>query len=190
MTEALTQGTASDEVLAELMGRCALGDRNAFRTLYERTSPLLYALLLRMLKRRDQAEDLLQDVYVLIWRRASEYRADKGRALAWLTAIARYRALDMLRKRGREVPFQDVGDADRWESDEEGPADATSRAAQNDRLSECLETLGVEQRNCIRLAYLQGYTHSEIARTTAAPLGTIKSWVRRGLQSLKKCIEA
>ena len=176
-----------DEGLEQLLARCALGDRAAFQALYDSTAPQLYACLLRLLRRRDAAEDVLQEVFVAVWRRAGDYRADKGRPLTWLTSIARYRALDILRRGGRELPLpEDAEPAD--ESTEDEPDIVDSRSAS--RLESCMEQLGQQQRQCVRLAFVDGYTHSDIARALSTPLGTVKSWLRRSLQALKQCMDA
>jgi RNA polymerase sigma-70 factor (ECF subfamily) len=176
-----------DEVLEPLIARCALGDRDAFRTLYERSSPHIYASLLRLLRRRDAAEDVLQEVFVAVWRRAGDYRADKGRPLTWLISIARYRALDILRRERRVVPMdEDIDTVDESTTEERDIVDGRSA----NRLDACLEKLGPEQRQCVRLAYVDGLTHSDIAQQVSAPLGTVKSWLRRSLQALKQCMDA
>jgi RNA polymerase sigma-70 factor, ECF subfamily len=179
-------GVELEDGLESLIARCALGDRAAFQALYERTSPQVFASLLRLLRRRDAAEDVLQEVFVSVWRRAGDYRPDKGRPLTWLTSIARYRALDILRRQGRERPLAD-GEEPADEGEEE-PEIVDGRSAH--RLNACMERLGVEQRRCVQLAYVDGYTHSDIARALGTPLGTIKSWLRRSLQSLKQCMDA
>jgi RNA polymerase sigma-70 factor (ECF subfamily) len=183
----MTSSTAApDTGLEHLIARCALGDRTAFQTLYDRTAPQIYASLLRLLRRRDAAEDVLQEVFVAVWRRAGDYRADKGRPLTWLTSIARYRALDILRRQRRELPLPE--DVDAIGDTEEQPGVVDGRSA--NRLASCMEQLGPEQQQCIRLAYVDGLAHSDIARSLSTPLGTVKSWLRRSLQALKQCMDA
>jgi RNA polymerase sigma-70 factor (ECF subfamily) len=176
-----------DTKLEQLLARCALGDRAAFQALYDGTAPQIYASLLRLLRRRDAAEDVLQETFVAVWRRAADYRADKGRPITWLMSIARYRALDILRRQGRELPMPEgLEPAD--ESSDEEPDAMAGRAAR--QLSTCMERLGAEQQRCVRLAYVDGLTHADIARALSTPLGTVKSWLRRGLQALKQCMDA
>lgn len=174
-----------DGVLAELMHRCSHGDQGAFRELYALASPQLLALLLRMLRRRDLAEEVLQEAFVSAWRNATEYDAGRGRVMTWLTTIARNRALDELRrsKRAAVVPGVDL-DQLPDEPAEEGYGPAEARA-----LAACLDALPDGQRRSVQLAYLDGLSQDEIARALRAPLGTVKSWVRRGLAALKRCIE-
>lgn len=168
------------------MHRCARGDQGAFRELYALTSPQLLALLIRMLRRRDLAEEVLQETFVSAWRNAPEYTASRGRVFAWLTTIARNRALDELRKTKRAAldpgaSLDDLPD----EEGEETYGDAEVRA-----LSACLDALPDGQRRSVQLAYLDGLSHDEIAQALRAPLGTVKSWVRRGLAALKQCLGA
>lgn len=183
-----TPGVASadrDGHLADLMHRCARGDQGAFRELYALTSPQLLALLIRMLRRRDLAEEVLQETFVSAWRNAPEYTASRGRVFAWLTTIARNRALDELRRTRRAAldpgaSLEDLPD----EEGEETYGDAEVRA-----LAACLDALPDGQRRSVQLAYLDGLSQHEIAGALRAPLGTVKSWVRRGLAALKRCIE-
>ena len=186
---ATPSGTAAadrDVHLADLMHRCAGGDQGAFRELYALTSPQLLALLIRMLRRRDLAEEVLQEAFVSAWRHASEYTASRGRVLSWLTTIARNRALDELRRTVRAAidPGAAVEDLPDEESEESyGPAEVRA-------LARCLDSLPDGQRRSVQLAYLDGLSHEEIAKAMRTPLGTIKSWVRRGLMSLKRCFRA
>jgi RNA polymerase sigma-70 factor (ECF subfamily) len=184
---AIASGGGDGAALEALLARCAAQDRGAFAQLYAQTAPLLLAVLMQMLKKRELAEDVLQDVYVKVWQQAGQFDAHRGRPLAWLTSIARYRAIDvrrgtrpMLRLSEAEVdlePQLQVG----------GPADAAGgvRAA----LLRCLQLIAPPQRRCLLLAYAQGLTHAEIARTVGEPLGTVKSWVRRSLLALRRCLE-
>jgi RNA polymerase sigma-70 factor, ECF subfamily len=181
-----TADAADSAVLEALLGRCAHRDRGAFEALYTRVAPMLLAVLLQMLKKRDLAEDVLQDVFVKVWQQAAQFDAIRGRPLAWLIAIARYRAIDV--QRGARPTL--VLDESQLELEPQfqvpGPADSgTVRSA----LLRCLELIAPPQRRCLVLAYEQGLTHEEIARALGEPLGTIKSWVRRSLQSLRRCLE-
>lgn len=190
--DALTDDQAA---LARLLGSVAGGDQRAFAELYERTSANLFALMLRMLQRRDWAEEALQDCYLRIWQKSQTYTPERGSPMAWLMTIARYRALDLIRMKRPEF-----SDAD--PESEEGrvvaqAADATEdpsqRAVEQEGiglLERCMKGLEPQQRDSVLLAYYEGYTHSELARKLKAPLGTVKSWVRRGLQKLQECLGA
>jgi RNA polymerase sigma-70 factor (ECF subfamily) len=184
----MTSGTGElDAGLEQLLARYALGDRAAFKALYDGTAPRIYGSLLRLLRRRDVAEDVLQETFVAVWRRAGDYRADKGHPITWLTSIARYRALDILRRQGRELPMPENADPVDESLQEEHDSFA-ARAAR--RLDSCMELLGAEQQRCVRLAYVDGLTHADIARSLSTPLGTVKSWLRRALLALKQCMDA
>lgn len=170
--------------LAGLLHRCARGDQAAFRELYALTSPQLLAVLLRMLRSRDQAEDVLQEVFISVWRNAAEYDAAKGRVLTWLASIARYRALDQLRRRPPPAADQALLEdlPDEQAEDDYGPAEVR-------RLEACLDRLADGQRRSLSLAYFDGLSQQEIARTLRTPLGTVKAWVRRGLEALRQCLD-
>ncbi|MCB1865775.1 MAG: sigma-70 family RNA polymerase sigma factor [Chromatiales bacterium] len=175
------------EVLAGLLARCALGDRAAFAELYQRTSAHLFGLVVRILRRNDTAEEVLQDVYIRVWTHAADYRADRAQASTWLATIARNRALDEVRRRGREAPLpDDVIDT----LDDAGPGPAQQAESQSTAraLDDCLDQLPPGQRHSLVLAYCEGYTHSELSERLAQPLGTVKSWIRRGLDWLRECL--
>lgn len=181
--------------LVDLLHACAAGRQAAFQRLYELTSPQLFASLLRILKRRDLAEEALQDAFVSVWRNATSYSVDKGAPLTWMLSICRYRALDMLRRERREVSIEPLLEQ---ESDEAAPLAGLASDADTSLLSkaearaldECLGRLNEGQRNSLHLAYYDGCTHEEIAAQLKSPIGTVKSWVRRGLEGLKRCLEA
>ena len=186
--------TTDGDPLEGLLAAVARGDRGAFADLYAATSAQLFALLLRMLQRRDWAEEALQDCYVRIWQKAEGYTPDRGAPLAWLTTIARYRALDLMRAR-RPEDTESSFDPDRpspLERADEGrsPEDQAVAHEGIGRLEDCMQGLIEEQRRSVLLAYYEGYTHSELARRMKAPVGTVKSWVRRGLLQLRDCMGA
>src|SRR5262245_44640079 len=172
-----------DIELAQLLQRCAARDAAAFRTLYDKTSPIVFARLLRMLRRRSVAEEALQDVYVRIWQRAAQFEAHRGRALAWMVTIARYCAIDLMRRERLTL----VSDDSIAEVPDEGTGDSVTFEKPNN-FDECIGRLNEKTRQCITLAFVEGRSHDEIARVTANPLGSVKSWIRRGLLSLKECL--
>ena len=175
--------------LEALLSRCAAGDRSALETLYTRVAPILLAVLMRILRRRDAAEDALQDVFVSVWQRARQFDPIRGRALAWLVSMARYRAIDMQRSARPAVALNDASALDP-QLQSEGPPDDSDMLATGALLLRCLEQIAAPQRHCLMLAYHEGLTHSEIARAVNEPLGTVKSWVRRSLLALRKCLES
>jgi RNA polymerase sigma-70 factor (ECF subfamily) len=185
------QATAELEPeIGGLIAACARRDRAAFQRLYERTSSQLLACLIRILRNRASAEDALQDVFVQVWNRAAQFESTRGSAWGWLVAIARYRAIDMRRRESRVAATALPGEND-IAIDEE-PQDELM--ALGDRataaLTHCLGALQPRQRECIVLAYQGGLTHAEVASEVGEPLGSVKSWIRRGLAALKRCLES
>lgn len=180
---------ADEGAVERLLARCARGEQQALEELYGLTSARLFGVLMHILKRRELAEDALQDVYVRVWQRAGQFDSYRGRPTAWLVSIARYRAIDLLRGRRTLLPIDDADGEARIEmmSEPEVPPESSrTRAA----LERCLGLLNDAQRRCVTLAFVNGLSHDEIALTLGSPLGTIKSWVRRGLLSLRQCLEA
>jgi len=182
--------------LTDLLHATAQGRQAAFQELYRLVSPQLFAVLLRILKRRDLAEEALQDALLSVWRNAASYTAEKGAPMTWLLSICRYRALDSLRRRRREVSLGPILDqAEDGQDALSGLAGETAETnflskAEERALEDCMQRLNDGQRRSIRLAYVDGCTHEEIAASLKSPVGTVKSWVRRGLESLKRCLEA
>ena len=187
--------------LARLLGRAGLGDRAAFATLYERTGPHLFAVVLRINRDRAQAEDILQEVYVNVWRAAKGFDAAQSQPLTWLTSIARNRAIDSLRRNQTRPQIQGSGAFDGAADGEDdsvydtvadsapGPLDLLSQASDARELASCMEHLSAQQRQSLALAFYQGLSHAEVAEQMRQPLGSVKSWVRRALLSLKDCLQ-
>lgn len=180
----------ANPTLEHLVARSAMGDRLAFADLYQATSAKLFAVLLRILKNEELAEDALQDVFIKVWHKAKEYHAGKGAVMTWLLSIARYRAIDMLRRAKSAVQTDSADDVlENSAADQPDLVELTGRAVDNDRLNTCLDELESPRRACLVLAYCEGYTHDELSRRLGSPVGTIKSWIRRGLQALKACLD-
>lgn len=182
--------------LSQLLARAGLGDRAAFATLYELTSSHLFAVVLRINRDRAQAEDILQEVYVNVWRAAGGFDAAQGQPLTWLTSIARNRAIDSLRRAQTQPQLQstttDDEDPDVYDAtadDQPGPLELLSRASDARALSHCMQDLTAPQRQSLALAFYDGLSHAEVAQKMGQPLGSVKSWVRRALLSLKACLE-
>jgi RNA polymerase sigma factor (sigma-70 family) len=182
--------------LSRLLGQAGLGDRAAFAKLYERTSSHLFAVVLRINRDRAQAEDLLQEVYVNVWRAAKTFDAAQSQPLTWLTSIARNRAIDSLRRKQTEPHMQSVllndEDRDVYEdvaNNTPGPLAMLSQASDARALSQCMRGLTAQQRQSVALAFYDGLSHAEVAEQLRQPLGTVKSWVRRALLSLRSCLE-
>src|SRR5689334_21621145 len=152
--------------LAQLLQRCAAHDTAAFRALYDKTSPILFARLLRMLRRRSVAEEALQDVYVRIWQRAAQFEAHRGRALAWMVTIARYCAIDLMRRERVTLVTDDaIAEVADESAGEPGGIDKPGN------FDLCIGRHNVKTRQCLTLAFVEGRSHEEIARITTNPLG-------------------
>ena len=184
--------------LSQLLARAGLGDRTAFGHLYERTSGHLFAVVLRIQRDRGQAEDLLQEVYVSVWKAAASFDAARSQPLTWLTHIARNRAIDSLRRaqaQPRVESLTQAEDDDRPDphealaDDAPGPLDLLGQASERRELTQCMEHLTPPQRQSVALAFFDGLSHAEVAEQLREPLGTVKSWVRRALITLKGCLE-
>lgn len=175
--------------LQDLLAATARGDRAAFKRAYQLSSPRLYPIALRLLSRRDAADEVLQEAFVLIWRKAALYRSEKGSPMAWMAAIVRNCAIDRLRKEAREPRHTEP-----WDEVSESKADpSVTQLPLPDQvdpsLRKCLGKLQENQRYAILLAYYHGMTHEELAAHMKVPLGTVKSWVRRGLLQLRDCLD-
>lgn len=177
---------ALEDELVRVLRACAARERRALRRLYDLMAAQMLASMLRILKRRALAEEALQDVFVSIWQRASQFESGRGSARIWLMAIARHRAIDVLRSERAEL-FRDA-DLEQLPA-LESPGDWSSAGRSAAALARCFAELSGEQRRGIELAFVNGYSHADIARATGEPLGTIKSWIRRGLASLRQCLE-
>lgn len=164
----------------------------ALRALYDATSSKLYGVALRVVGRRDWAEDVLQEAFLNIWRIAGDYRAAISPPMAWLGLIARSRALDFLRRRASDRADANVELdemlSDTLVGDEVSPMDAASASEQAWALHECLRKLDGRQRELLSLAYMRELTQSELAQQLQLPLGTVKTWMRRGLEQLRACM--
>jgi RNA polymerase sigma-70 factor, ECF subfamily len=171
-----------------LLHACANGDQTALHSLYKGTAPQLFGLALRMLRRRDLAEEIVQDSFVLVWRSAHTFDPGRGSAMAWLARIVRNRCIDVLRQRGRETPLDDASIED-CEDPLASPADLAALSSDARRLQECLGELEESPRKILGLVYYEGMTYQEAAVHVGAPLGTVKSWVRRSLIRLRGCME-
>ena len=170
------------KLFESLLASTALGDRVAFQQLYSDTSPRVYGVLMSMLSDRATAQDVLQDTYVKVWSRAGDYHAERGEVLSWIIAIARYRALDLLRASSRRQNF---------EHQAAEPEALTFSASDefSELLQECLNRLAQLQRRSILEAFINGFTHEELASNEDTPIGTIKSRIRRGLVRLRECLD-
>lgn len=173
--------------LDQLLKAVSRGDRDAFRAIYDATSAKLFSVAIRILKRSDLAEDVIQDVYLKIWDVAGNYRPDLGSPIGWMVAITRNRAIDVLRKR-TEVGFEDQSESGERVDESPDPFQMTAQNNELKSLLACMEKLNPDQRQCLLMAYYYGYTHDEIADRLTTPVGTVKSWIRRGLIKVQECL--
>jgi RNA polymerase sigma factor, sigma-70 family len=178
--------TTVPQIHAGLISNIARGDKNALAQLYQTSSPRLLGMIIRLVRRRDWAEEILHDTFIQIWQSAAVYDQQKGEPQFWLNQIARNRAIDYLRKHeNRCCSVDDIAEA------EQGfqahlPADDIHQEAQ--RLQHCMEHLPSEQRQSIALAYYRGLSQTEISQALDQPEGTVKSWIRRALAHLRECV--
>lgn len=184
-----------DTTLQALLARVALQDRAALHDLYKATAGRLLAVSYRILNDRGAAEDVLQDTFITVWTRAAQFPALRTSPLAWLTSIARNRAIDVLRKRKPETPlsWQDDDGQEHQHDVADGsgsPLDQLLTRQADGRLGHCLEQIDAEPRAALKLAYFDGLTHEQLAERIGRPLGTVKAWVRRSLLSLQECLQA
>jgi RNA polymerase sigma-70 factor, ECF subfamily len=172
--------------LEDMLARIALGDRQAFGRLYERTSAKLFGVCLRVLKNRSEAEEALQDVYVKIWQRAGQYVAGGNSPISWLVVIARNHALDRLR--ARKPAAADIDAALDIADTGPDPEQAAVEAGERSRIDHCLDQLEPDRAQAVRGAYLDGYSYQELAERFEIPLNTMRTWLRRSLLKLKECL--
>lgn len=182
----LSDAAQRDE-LDRLLLAAAQRDKVAFETLYRRTSPKIFAICIRMLRDRYEAEETLQDVYVTAWRQAATFNPQLASAVTWLGTIARNRAIDRLRR----YRTQQLDEAMVEEIADEAPTPAALAqfSQERQRLEQCLQTLPDTQRKVVREAFYAGSSYAELAARLSVPLGTMKSWIRRSLMQLKLCLE-
>ncbi len=166
---------------------CAAGDRVALQELYHRESGRLLGVALRIVRNRDAAHDVLQDAFLQIWQRAHTYQRLLGSARGWIYTVVRHRALDEVRRAGRETAVGDDIEAYADAQADNHPA-AESPVLDAELLNRCLAALDNSKRQCVMFAFVEGYTHEQIAQRLDAPVGSVKSWIRRGLIALKACL--
>ena len=177
----------AQEVQRELMSAMAVGDRQAFEQLYRLTSPRLFAVALRMLRRHAWAEEVLHDSYITAWNRAASYNPALSSPMTWLTHIVRNRAIDWMRGSDNQLEELDDNLGENDASDHDEPLQRLQQDSEAKILADCLAHLPAEQRQSLTLAYYQGLSHGEVSSHLQQPLGTIKSWIRRALEHLKSC---
>jgi RNA polymerase sigma-70 factor (ECF subfamily) len=185
--EAPLQDLSASGELGELLTRCADGDRSAFRRLYDLQSARLYGAALRITHQSTLAADAVHDALLQVWQNAARFDPARGSGEAWLLGLVRYRALDIARRRVREAPLEAVPDQEDPDPD---PLSRLAAASEASALHRCLQGLEPDRQRLVSLAFVEGLTHSQLAERLSLPLGTVKSWIRRALTSLKRCLES
>ena len=178
-----------EDKYADLLQQCAANNQLAFKQLYDATSPKLLSLCLRLLQDKQLAEDVLQEGFIKIWDKANTYSPGKGRAMTWMATVVRNKALDKLRSlktkpAETEIQYEGLEFASR----DLEPESLEHLTQDIQGLMECLKTLKPAQRECILLSYYYGHTHQELSDKLGKPLGTVKAWIRRGLEDLRPCL--
>jgi RNA polymerase sigma-70 factor (ECF subfamily) len=181
-----------DGLLIALLDRIALRDQVALKTLYDQCAAKLYGLALRVVTQRELAEDVLQEAFLNIWRSAPDYSASLSPPMAWMGLIVRSRGLDLLRRRAAERTHltQEIDEmlADTLDGGGPTPLDTAQASEQAWAMNQCLSRLESKQRELVNLAYMRDMSHSELAAQLQLPLGTVKTWIRRGLEQLRLCM--
>ncbi len=184
VTRPVSQAVELDPLLLQT----AAGDRGAFGELYRRTSPRLLGICVRMLADRREAEEVLQEAYVTVWQRAKAFDPARASAMTWLIALVRNKAIDRLRQH-RGPPEDSAVELESIPDEDSTPALRAERGEEYLRLEQCMDELEPKQRSSIREAFFSGLTYNALAERAAVPLGTMKSWIRRGLLQLRACLE-
>lgn len=193
VTDTLKDHDQKTKELIDLLARCSLRDHAALKQLYDRVSGYLNGVAYKLLKSDDLANDALQDAFIQIWENAANYRPQMASPLTWMTSIVRYRALDRLDKETRyerTLKANDSDDADlSWADERLNPDASFSDSQQRHHIFACLEGLNDSMSTSIALAYLEGYSRDEIAERLNTNTNTVKSWLHRGAERLKSCLE-
>ena len=171
---------------AALLAEVARGDRGALRALYQQQATRLFGIAQAVLRDREAAADAVQDAFLRIGQRATQFDPGRGEAAAWLGAVVRHAALDLARRRGRELPTDDpsLGDG----VVEPDALERIAASLEGRRLRDCLSALDEKNRRGILLAFVHGLSHAQVAARLDLPLGTVKAWIRRGLLQLRACL--
>lgn len=175
---------------AELLKLCAKGNRQAFTSLYQQTSGKLFAVSLNIMKTRQTAEEVLQEGFIKIWDKAATFDTSKARAMTWMTTIVRNQCLDVLRSyKSRPVEVEAEYEGEEFAVLAADPADMAGVSLETRQLLDCMEELKEQQKRAVLMAYYYGQTHEEIASSLGSPIGTVKAWIRRGVERLRTCLD-
>lgn len=179
---------AERDELNQLLQQAGRNDQKAFAELYKRTSSKLFGVCLRMLRDRGEAEEVLQETYTTVWRRAASFDASRASAITWLVTLSRNKAIDRLRQH-REELLDDPSRLDETVDEQPTPAAGAETSQEYQRLQHCLDELEPQQQSSVREAFFTGATYNELATRCKVPLGTMKSWIRRSLLQLRTCLD-
>ena len=180
-------GRMANEEIETLISRVAMRDHKAFAALYRQTSPKLYAVCLRILRNKTDAEEVLQEVYVKIWQRAEHFLVSEGPAMPWLTTIARNRSIDAIR--ARKPVADEIDTAYDLADTEPDPEEQAIVKGEGRRIDRCMEELEAGRAQAVRSAYVEGLSYQELAEQYAVPLNTMRTWLRRSLIRLRECMD-
>lgn len=192
MSEIGVSTIANEFDYADALARCARGEKMALQQLYRQEGSRLLGVVLRIVKDRGMAEDIVHDACLKIWQHADSFDPERGSARTWIFSIARHLALNAVRQRDRNVSVDINDPGELADDDSYQQASTTSDDAfdwqTGQRMDECLQQLETERRNCVLHAYVDGLSHAEISAHTGAPLGTVKAWIKRSLLRLQECM--
>lgn len=180
---------AERDELNQLLLQTGRNDQKAFAELYKRTSSKLFGVCLRMLRDRSEAEEVLQETYTTVWRRAATFNSAKASAITWLVTLSRNKAIDRLRQH-REEQLDDPARFEELVDGQPTPAGDAETSQEHQRLQQCLDELEPQQQSSVREAFFTGATYNELATRCKVPLGTMKSWIRRSLMQLRTCLDS
>lgn len=184
----VTTAAERDE-LNKLLQQTCENNQKAFAELYKRTSSKLFGVCLRMLRDRSEAEEVLQEIYTTVWRRASSFDSAKASAITWLVTLSRNKSIDRLRQHREELMDDPMKMDERVDEDQPSPIADAETSQENKRLQSCLDELDPQQQSSVREAFFTGATYNELATRCKVPLGTMKSWIRRSLMQLRTCLD-
>lgn len=168
--------------------RCARGDQRALKQIYDQEAARLLGVALRIVRRREIANEVVHDAFLQIWQKASTFDAARGSGRGWIYTVVRHRALNHLRDDTRETEL-DSEAIEQIPDSADDPLQSLERLSSEHAIRRCLESLDETKRTSVMLAFVDGYTHEQVAQRLSTPLGTVKSWIRRGLAALKACLE-
>jgi RNA polymerase sigma-70 factor (ECF subfamily) len=181
------EASMTTDDISTLIGRVSLRDRAAFSALYRQTSPKLFAICVRILRDRTEAEEALQEIYIKIWQRADRYASGDTNPMSWLSAIARNHAIDHLR--ARKPVANTIDEAYDLADSAPDPEKTAINTAEGRRIDNCMNELEADRADAVRKAYVEGLSYQELAELFGTPLNTMRTWLRRSLLKLRECME-